>query len=96
MITIRKLNFLTDCYRDLAGDIQAILDELYEESPWTFEQTFGDLFVRILFIIWLLQKNRKLLVFWRYQLSWMKLKSPILALPKLINRKVLQAYCSNN
>ena len=43
MITIRKLNFLTDCYRDFAGDIQAILDELYEVSPWTFEQTFADL-----------------------------------------------------
>lgn len=43
MITIRKLIFLTDCYRDFAGDIQAILDDLYEESPWTFEQTFADL-----------------------------------------------------
>ncbi len=43
MITIRKLNFLTDYYRDFAGDIQAILDELYEVSPWTFEQTFADL-----------------------------------------------------
>ncbi|MDN5495151.1 MAG: ribosomal protein S18-alanine N-acetyltransferase [Lactococcus raffinolactis] len=34
---------MTDCYRDFAGDIQAILDELYEVSPWTFEQTFADL-----------------------------------------------------
>ena len=43
MITIRKLNFLTDCYRDFALDIQAILDELYDVPPWTFDQTFADL-----------------------------------------------------
>lgn len=43
MIKIRQTNFLTDCYRDFAVAIQAILDELYAHSPWTFEQTFADM-----------------------------------------------------
>ena len=43
MIRIRKLNFLTDCYRDFAGEIQVILDDLYDVPPWTFDQTFADL-----------------------------------------------------
>jgi ribosomal-protein-alanine N-acetyltransferase len=43
MIKIRQANFLTDCYRDFAVAIQAILDELYASPPWTFEQTFADM-----------------------------------------------------
>ncbi|GFH40673.1 ribosomal protein S18-alanine N-acetyltransferase [Pseudolactococcus insecticola] len=43
MIKIRKTNFLTDCYRDYALDIHAILTAVYETSPWTFEQTFADM-----------------------------------------------------
>ncbi|GFH42007.1 ribosomal-protein-alanine acetyltransferase [Lactococcus hodotermopsidis] len=43
MITIRQANFLTDCFRDVAVDIQVILADVYTTAPWTFEQTFADM-----------------------------------------------------
>ena len=82
MITIRKLNFLTDCYRDFAGDIQAILDELYEVSPWTFEQTFADLLRERPFTIWPFQKTKSSWFFSAVESLWMKLKLLTLLLPK--------------
>jgi ribosomal-protein-alanine N-acetyltransferase len=43
MVKIRKADFLTDCYRDIALALQAILEAVYSVPPWRFDQTFSDM-----------------------------------------------------